>query len=578
MATSQTADSLSKLSSEMRGSLPTINSKDVDSLINSIDNLTKILNKRTGKFKKPSNTPNEDNDDKPRTLFGDIKDFGKGFISQAAETKKYVFGGKNTMPKNLDLNNKNESEEKNESKVLTLSQFKNELLKIKNTEFEKNLLAEVVVIRKIIALKSGLGDAKSTIPQALTGSGLEPNLDEEKQKDRELLAEAIADKLKNLGNAGGIGGIDIFGPPKPKVPPTAKTPGKMGLRGKLGLAGKLLGGAGLALGAYEASEFLGETGYGDKMAAGAGKDAEKAFRENVAPTIDPVKMGMTPEEARNALGGSNRDIEKLGGKEALLKIANTDFESSGSSKDLKEQIRIKEQSLKTSGPMLNNEYRDKLQTDIDTLKKRMSTADMPDQTAAETARLNSQIKNEPISTKEFPNKMRDEKKTLGMVREDGATLTHIGGNDGKPDVWQKSEKSNQSIPSKDLPDQTTAETARLNRYNNIETKQSPITAEGVNSNKTNALEGNLDKSITNNLLKQLEVPSTGDKKYDFLKKIENENMDLKNSSESISQILAPMISNRTVDNSTQTFVTSPPKPYPTMSGYNPWQSRVDGKL
>ena len=39
-----------------------------------------------------------------------------------------------------------------------------------------------------------------------------------------------------------------------------------------------------------------------------------------------------------------------------------------------------------------------------------------------------------------------------------------------------------------------------------------------------------------------------------------------------------MISNRTVDNSTQTFVTSPPKPYPTMSGYNPWQSRVDGKL
>ena len=36
--------------------------------------------------------------------------------------------------------------------------------------------------------------------------------------------------------------------------------------------------------------------------------------------------------------------------------------------------------------------------------------------------------------------------------------------------------------------------------------------------------------------------------------------------------------NRTVDNSTQTFVTSPPKPYPTMSGYNPWQARVDGKL
>ena len=558
MATSQTADSLSKLSSEMRGSLPTINSKDVDSLINSIDNLTKILNKRTGKFKKPSNTPNEDNDGKPRTLFGDIKDFGKGFISQAAETKKYVFGGKNTMPENLDLNNKNEPEEKNESKVLTLSQFKNELVKIKNTQFEKNLLAEVVVIRKIIALKSGLGDTKSTIPQALNGSGLEPNSDEDKQKDRELLAEAIADKLKNLGNAGGIGGIDIFGPKGNKS-------GKGGPKGRPGFPrpgrlpfGGLVGATMLGIGVPMALDQLEESDWANRLAQGEGKKAEKAFRENVSPKIDPNKMGMTPEEARNALGGSERDIEKLGGREALLKIANTDIQSSKSSKDLKEQIKIKEQSLKTSGPMLNKEYRDKLQSEIEN--------------------LNSQIKNEPDSNKEFPNKMRNEKKTLGMVREDGATLTHIGGNDGKPDVWQKSDKPNQIIPIANMPDQTTAETARLNRYNNIETKQSPITAEGVNSNKTNAIEGNLDKSITNNLLKQLEVPSTGDKKYDFLKKIENENMDLKNSSESISQILAPMISNRTVDNSTQTFVTSPPKPYPTMSGYNPWQSRVDGKL
>ena len=59
---------------------------------------------------------------------------------------------------------------------------------------------------------------------------------------------------------------------------------------------------------------------------------------------------------------------------------------------------------------------------------------------SEIENLNSQIKNEPDSNKEFPNKMRNEKKTLGMVREDGATLTHIGGNDGKPDVWQKSDK------------------------------------------------------------------------------------------------------------------------------------------
>jgi hypothetical protein len=208
---------------------------------------------------------------------------------------------------------------------------------------------------------------------------------------------------------------------------------------------------------------------------------------------------MTPEEARNALGGSNRDIEKLGGREALLKIANTDFESSSSSKDLKEQIRIKEQSLKTSGPMLNAEYRDKLQTDIDTLNKRIPTADMPDQMAAETA--------------------------------------------------------------------------RLNRYSNIETKQSSATAENVVPKQDQSLESTLANSFKNETLKQLKAATTGDQKIDLLNQLENVNMDLKDSMGSMSQILAPMISNRTVDNSTQQFVTSPPRPYPNSNGVDRWQDK-----
>jgi hypothetical protein len=110
--------------------------------------------------------------------------------------------------------------------------------------------------------------------------------------------------------------------PRGKVP-TSKIPGgasKLGMGLKIG--GGLLAGAGLALGAYEASEFLGETGYGDRMAEGAGQSAEKAFRENVAPTIDPVKAGVTKEQAVAALeNGSPRDIEKLGGRDALMKIA-----------------------------------------------------------------------------------------------------------------------------------------------------------------------------------------------------------------------------------------------------------------
>ena len=110
--------------------------------------------------------------------------------------------------------------------------------------------------------------------------------------------------------------------PRGKVP-TSKIPGGAGKLGMgLKIGGGLLAGAGLALGAYEASEFLGETGYGDEMAKGAGQSAEKAFRENVAPTIDPVKAGVTKEQAIAALeNGSPRDIEKLGGKDALMRIA-----------------------------------------------------------------------------------------------------------------------------------------------------------------------------------------------------------------------------------------------------------------
>lgn len=111
------------------------------------------------------------------------------------------------------------------------------------------------------------------------------------------------------------------GNPPPGKPP-AGTPPAAKIPGLLKLGGRLLAGAGLALGAYEASEFLDETGYGDKMKTGAGQSAEKAFRSFVAPTIDPVKAGVTRDQAIAALeNGSPRDIEKLGGKDALMKIA-----------------------------------------------------------------------------------------------------------------------------------------------------------------------------------------------------------------------------------------------------------------
>ena len=517
MATKQPGNSSGIMNSIFDSFIATSKSKDIEALNKSITNLSKILERRVGIARK-SSASTEDKEDKQRTLVGDLKDFGKGFITPFTDAKKYVLGGKNAMPENMELKTA-DGEDKSENKVLTLSQFKNELLKMKNTELEKNLLAEVVVIRKIVGQKAGYGDNKSTIP-ALSGSGLEPNTEEDKQRDRELLADAIARKLKNLANdnkGGGIissilealglkGLLDGGGKGKgkgnkpgkggPKGRPGLPRPGRLPLGG---LGGGLVGATMLGIGIPMALDQLEESDWANRLAQGEGKKAEKAFRENVAPTIDPAKMGMTAEEARNALGGSERDIEKLGGREALLKVANTDFKSSSSSKDLKEQIKIKEQTLKTSGPMLNAEYRDKLQTDIDTLNKRIPTADMPDQMAAETA--------------------------------------------------------------------------RLNRYANIETKQSSATADKVGPNQEQSLESNLASSFSNEALKQLQAATTGDQKINLLNQLENVNMDLKDSMGSMSQILAPMISNRTVDNSTQQFVTSPPRPYPNSNGVDRWQDK-----
>ena len=170
---------------------------------------------------------------------------------------------------------------------------------------------------------------------------------------REVLAPKTPEELASqksipsLSNDGVSNSIDIPNIPDFDLPrrtptspsrPTSKKPGNRAPRGKtpttkipggtsklglgLKIGGGLLAGAGLALGAYEASEFLDDTGYGAKMAQGAGQSAEKAFRENVAPTIDPVKAGVTRDQAKAALeNGSPRDIEKLGGKDALMKIA-----------------------------------------------------------------------------------------------------------------------------------------------------------------------------------------------------------------------------------------------------------------
>jgi hypothetical protein len=98
-----------------------------------------------------------------------------------------------------------------------------------------------------------------------------------------------------------------------------------------GPVGTVVGGlAGGALGAFtgsKAGKVVGEysgraiNSIGEGLTK-AGKTAEQAFKENVAPVIDPVRAGVTKEQAQAALeSGSPRDIEKLGGRNALMKLA-----------------------------------------------------------------------------------------------------------------------------------------------------------------------------------------------------------------------------------------------------------------
>jgi hypothetical protein len=118
-------------------------------------------------------------------------------------------------------------------------------------------------------------------------------------------------------NKPGGGGLPKFR--MPAMPPGLGT----GLKVAAGLANPVAAVATLGLGAYEASEYLKETDYGNKMADGAGKDAEKAFKNINA---DFSKLDITQQQAQDILNqpaspGKKRDLEAFGGEDALRKKA-----------------------------------------------------------------------------------------------------------------------------------------------------------------------------------------------------------------------------------------------------------------
>ena len=544
MATSKSVDSLGDLTALMQEFSNSNKTRQLEDLKKSIENLSKILENKVGANKKQ-----KEKDDSPRTLTKDIKDFfqqpykdvksyfgfgedkkartlkkdSKEFVEEPYKEAKTYFGIKNKMPDNLELKQeeatakpqdnlelKQEEALGKKGEEITGESIRNRVSEMKASPFQKKILDEVVKI------KSLLTKSKSETPsQANTSaSGIEPNSDEEKQKDRELLAEAIANKLSDLmdSNSSGAG---FFGA-KPPIPTTASPAATAaaaaagsaaltaGTVGSVAVGGAAATGLATGILATEQAKPLREAVTQNSILGAMSGDTAMAagiLDANGDKSAEEVRASQQTEQDKLKDAPWYTKMYGIGKEDYLKKQENTDIKSSSSSKDLKEEIRMKEQSLKTSGPMLNKEYRDKLQTDIDTLTKRIPTADMPDQTSAETARL-----------------MRNTPKTEAPV---DASVSPTG-------------------------------------Y-----KYEPISYEAekkYGSPKIDPIQTG-DQKI--NYLKQIE---------DQNKELNNA------SSKLSSQIITPMISNNNIDNSRQTIMPAQPNPYTNGKGFNSWQSRVDSKL
>jgi len=531
MATSKSVDSIGDLTALMQEFSDSNKTKQLEDLKNSIENLSKILENKIGVNKK------QKDDDGPRTLKKDIKDlfqqpykdvksyFGFGedkkartlkkdskeFVEQPLKEVKTYFGIKNKMPENVELKQEDGTGKKNEE--ITAEGVRTRVSKMKASPIQKKMLEEVIKIKSLLANPKGSSTSGQT---GLSGTGLEPNSDEAKQKDRELLAEAIANKLSDLmdSNSSGAG---FFGA-KPPIPTTA-SPAATAAAAAAGSAALTAGTVGsVAVGGAAATGLA--TGI---LASEQAKPLREAVTQNsmlgamsgdaaMAAGILDANGDKSAEEVR-ALQQTEQDKLKdapwytrmygIGKQDYLNKQEKPTAADTGNTDKLKESLRIKEQSLKNIDPNLesNTAYRSKLQSEIDSLNLQIKNESTPNQNDAETSRL-----------------MRSTPKTEAPV---DASVSPTG-------------------------------------Y-----KWEPISYDAEKKYGSPKVDP---------------VPS-GDKKINFLKKIEDQNNELKDASTKLSsQIITPMISNNNIDNSRQTVIPAAPNPYPSGRGYNNFQSRVDGKL
>jgi hypothetical protein len=494
MATINSVDSLGELTSLLKDFSSTSGAKKITDLQKSIDSLTNILASKTGAISK-----NKEDDN--RTFKKDIT----AFFQQPVKDVKGYLGIKNKMPENVELKQEDGTGKKNEE--ITAEGVRTRVSKMKASPIQKKMLEEVIKIKSLLANPKGSATPAQT---GLSGTGLEPNSDEAKQKDRELLAEAIAEKLadllKGMGSEIGAG----FGIPDSPDKNQKKTPGSKAP------PAKVPGRGGVRIGGPLATGMIGYE------LATAGNE--------VVDTGDPVKDPVA--NANNA--GVKAIREKLLGKDTP-----------------EEKIPLKE-SLSPGEEVVPS----------------ISKSQNPGEEVVPS--ISKSQKN--VSTKELKNVnkvLNEQRETEKDKLKDAPWYTKMFGV-GKEDYLK-------TVPTEKPPEKTKEQEAK-------EWMQRQEEASKMYPNKKTNTSGNLldpkpiDSEKKYGSPKVDPVPS-GDKKINFLKKIEDQNNELKDASTKLSsQIITPMISNNNIDNSRQTVIPAAPNPYPSGRGYNNFQSRVDGKL
>ena len=376
----------------------------------------------------------------------------------------------------LNTTNKEDTPiEDNNNKVL--NDMVGVLIDIRDDKSQKLLLTEATAIRQLLTNQNKITPASS---------GIEPNTNEAKQEDRELLAEAIARRLGEVLQASGLGsnsgipmGLDFPDGPdrnKPKTPPTGKPKIPSGGAGKMG--NMLKGGAGLAMLGRGITGAAVDYGLGE---LGVGKDADGEDLQIDEKQDDENWNKMTIAEKMQS--GLARGIEKAGSVTFLDNIARE----------------------------------------------------------AQTNR----IKNET-------NYLKDRKVEAPVGETDAQARLRIDReNEDREEARIEAKGSGTYVGNEKL-----------------------VSGQPLSDKQMRTIE--LSKSMGNS--PAIEPKSTENNIGTILNKVSDQNTELKmfNMDKSETQMLAPIVSNKTINNTEQTFVGSPPTPHPSTNSFLRWQSSRSG--